>query len=372
MLLAALLVAASDAYLYLAAPPDRPDLVIMVAGELVAIVAITMRRRAPVTALAIATTTLAAELIVAAMATPAPIVAMLVTVYSVATSVPRLRAITATVVVAVSLGAMLLYRISVDSALVLLVWLAIPWVCSQLVRASRNQVEQLQEVTNRLLRERDARARLAVLEERARVARELHDSVAHAVSVIVLQAGAAEQVLDTAPEAARLAIRAVEDQGRQAHQDLRRLLGLLAYGPSGAPAAPPGLANLDTLLSHLSRAGLPVTLAVSGEAVELPVGLDISAYRIVQEGLTNTLKHAGPVTTAVTIDYAPEALTIEVRDPGGDRAHHTHHDGGHDSGHGLAGMRERVELYGGTLEAGPRADGGFAVRAQIPLHQVVT
>jgi signal transduction histidine kinase len=363
VLLAVSLVATSDWYLFVANPIGGPGLVVMTAAAVAAAVAITLRRRVPVSALALAAATTGVELLISAEAvSPASIVALMVTTYSVRANTLTRRAMAATAVVVVSLGVVLLLRVSFDSILVMFVWLGIPWIGQRLVRAHRRQAEQLHTLTTRLIRERDARARLAVLEERTRVARDLHDSVAHAVSVMVLQAAAAEQVMDTTPAQACTAIRAVRDQGRQAHHDLRRLVGLLAEDTA---ALPPSLARLDTLFSQLAQAGLPVTLAVSGEPVELPTGLDVAAYRMIQEGLTNALKHAGPVPTKVTVDYAPDTLTIEVRDPGGDPPTRPAHSGGH----GLLGMHERIEHHGGTLETGPRAGGGFAVRARLPLHR---
>lgn len=354
VLLAVFLVATSDTYLFIANPIGLPNLVVMTAAAVVAAVAITIRRRVPVSALALAAATIGVELLIFAAATPAPIVATMVTMYSVAANTPKPRAVATTAAVVNTLGVVLLLQVSCDSMLVMFVWLGIPRISHRLVLAHRRQTEQLHTLTTRLIREHDARTRLAV--------RDLHDSVTHAVSVMVMQAGAAEQVIDTAPAKARTAIRAVRDQGRQAHHDLCRLLGLLAEDTA---APPPSLARLDTLVA---QAGLPVTLVVSGEPVQLPTGLDISAYRMVQEGLTNTRKHAGPVPATVTVDYTPDALTIEVRDLGCDPSPRPAPCGGH----GLLGMRERIEQYGGTLETGPRSDGGFAVRARIPLNPTLS
>jgi signal transduction histidine kinase len=227
----------------------------------------------------------------------------------------------------------------------------------------RHKAERQRALTTRLLREREARARLAVLEERARVARDLHDSVAHAVSVTVLLAGAAEQVLAISPNEARIAIRAITEQGQQAHADLRHLLGLLDQSDERLLKPQPSLAQLDSLVSQITQAGLPVTLQVRGRTTQLPTGLDISAYRIVQEGLTNALKHAGRVPTTVTLDYRPNTLVIEIRDSG------THTPPKTPSGrHGLLGMRKRIDLYGGTLHTGHEVGTGFTLTAQLPLN----
>ena len=207
-----------------------------------------------------------------------------------------------------------------------------------------------------LLRELAAEnERLAVQAERARIARELHDAVAHAVSIMVVQAGAAEQVLDAEPERARAPLQAIQQAGRRAHDELRRMVGILREGAEHDPT--PGLAQLPALVEG---AGLPVELEVRGTPVPLPTGLDVSAYRIAQEALTNVRKHAGATRAHVTLEYAPDALLIEVVDDG---------RGGvpNGRGHGLMGMRERAALFRGELEAGPRPDGGFAVRARLAL-----
>jgi signal transduction histidine kinase len=233
------------------------------------------------------------------------------------------------------------------------------------VRLNRRNAEQMHTLAERLRREGDALARLAVVDERTRVARELHDTIAHGVSVMVLQAGAAEQVMTSAPEQARHAARAVQDSGRSVLEELGRLLGLLQTTEAGSPRAPrPSLEHLDALVNRVRQAGLPVTLRVDGEPTRLTSGVDASVYRVIQEALTNALKHAGQVPTAVTVCYEPTSIALEVLSEG-DRS------GGRparESGHGLVGMRERIEFYGGELHAGPEPSGGFAVRAHLPLE----
>jgi signal transduction histidine kinase len=204
------------------------------------------------------------------------------------------------------------------------------------------------------------RASEAVLEERARIARELHDLVAHNVSVMVVQAGAERHALAPEQAATRDTLQSIESTGRQALVEARRLLGMLRReGEDGELQPQPGLARLGELIGQVSRAGLPVELTTEGEPVALPPGIDLCAYRIVQEALTNSLKHAGPARASVAVRYAPRTLELEVRDTGAGAP-----AGG--GGHGLVGMRERVALYGGELEAGP-CDGGFGVRARLPL-----
>ena len=228
------------------------------------------------------------------------------------------------------------------------------------VRLHRRNAEQLYTLTERLRREADALARLAVVDERTRMARDLHDTIAHGVSVMVLQAGAAEQVMTSAPEQARQAAHAVQDVGRSVLEELGQLLGVLHTDEDDSPRAPqPSLSELDALVERVRQAGLPVELRVDGEPGGLSPGVDASAYRVIQEALTNVLKHAGHVPTAVTVSWAPTSLALEILSEGAVGSP------GED-GHGLVGMRERVELYGGRLDVGPES-GGFAVRARIPL-----
>ena len=211
-------------------------------------------------------------------------------------------------------------------------------------------------------RERDVAAREAVVAERARIARELHDVVAHSVSVMVVQAQAGPRLL-AAPERAREAFDSIESTGREALVELRRLLGVLRGGDEHAATAPqPGLGALDALLAQVREAGLRVDLRIEGEPLRLPAGIDLSAYRIVQEALTNTLKHAGRAEAEVIVRYGPRSVELEILDNGaGPRT------SANGSGHGLVGMRERVVLYGGSLETGSRDGHGFAVRARLPL-----
>jgi signal transduction histidine kinase len=211
-------------------------------------------------------------------------------------------------------------------------------------------------------RERDLAAREAVVAERARIARELHDVVAHSVSVMVVQAQAGPRLL-AEPESLRDTFRSIETTGREALVELRRLLGVLRGGDEHAATAPqPGLASLDTLLEQVREAGLRVDLRIEGEPGPLPPGVDLSAYRIVQEALTNALKHAGHAEAEVIVHYETGAVEVEILDNG--VGTHARVNG---SGHGLVGMRERVALYGGLLEAGSRNGHGFAVRARLPL-----
>jgi signal transduction histidine kinase len=212
-------------------------------------------------------------------------------------------------------------------------------------------------------RERDVAAREAVVEERARIARELHDVIAHHVSMIVLQAGAERRVLSDENASTREVLETVEQSGRSALTETRRLLGMLR-GDGNDPLTPqPGLDDVPMLVGQLRDAGLPVELSIDGERRELPVGIELSAYRIVQEALTNTLKHAGDARATVHVRYGPDSLELEIADdgPGGNKRA----SGG---GHGLVGMRERVALYGGRFDASRRPSGGFAIRVVLPIR----
>jgi signal transduction histidine kinase len=212
-------------------------------------------------------------------------------------------------------------------------------------------------------RERDLAAREAVVAERARIARELHDAIAHDVSLIVVQAGAERLALDGAAGSTTEVLQTIERTGRGALTEMRRLVGMLRSSEDASLAPQPSLADLPRLVLQVREAGLPVELEVEGERRELPLGIELSAYRIVQEALTNALKHAGDARATVRVSYSPDQLELVVIDDGvGGPARVA---GG---GHGLAGMRERVALYGGRLDAGRRAERGFAVRVVLPIR----
>jgi signal transduction histidine kinase len=206
------------------------------------------------------------------------------------------------------------------------------------------------------------RTMTAVLEERTRIARELHDIVAHSMSVMVVQAGAAEQVVDDDPERAREALRQIRSTGTGALAEMRRMVGVLRDPDEAGLLAPqPGLAGLEALVEDARGAGLPISLSVSGEPRELPAGLDLAAYRIVQEALTNVRRHARSATTVtVELNFGEDDLSIDVTDDGRGAV-------STEGGHGLIGMRERAQLYGGRLRAVAQPDRGFHVTAHLPL-----
>jgi len=238
------------------------------------------------------------------------------------------------------------------------VFFAGAWLLGDRLAARRAHVEELEERALRLEREREESERRAAAAEQERIARELHDIIAHNVSVMTVQAAAAGDVFETQPRRVREALSSIESTGREALTELRRLLGSVRTGDL---APQPSLTELGALLEQVRGAGLAVELSVEGDARALPASLDLSAYRIVQEALTNTLKHARATHASVLVRYADEALEVEILDDG------TAPPSEVDGGHGLIGMRERTALFGGELEAGPAPGGGFSVHARIPL-----
>ena len=238
------------------------------------------------------------------------------------------------------------------------------WVLGDNLRQRRQREGELVQRAERLLAEQDERAQRAVADERARIARDLHDVVAHTVSVIVLHAGAARRIAAEQPERARGALEAIESLGREAAADMRRLVGILrAPAEPAADAEPqPSLARLDGLVDRVRAAGLDIRLHIEGDARLLPPGVDLSAYRIVQEALTNTLRHAHAERADVVLRYRPDGLELEVSDNGRGPVPAAA------GGQGLIGMRERAAIFGGQVEAGPRPGVGFRVRVLLPLE----
>jgi len=314
------------------------------------------RRRRPVEVTVAVTAAGVAIVALGLFALPFQVAAALYTLAS--TSEPR----TARRVGLVSIAAMTVglaaagYSLLGDAAL-RVVFLVAAWLLGDGVGSRRAYVREIEEKAERLEREHEAQALRAAAEEQARIARELHDVVAHALSVIVVQAAAADDVFEVEPSRAREPIRAVEVAARSALGDLRRVLGILHEGAQYAPQ--PGLGRLDALVEQVRATGLEVELQIEGAPRPLPAAVDLSAYRIVQEALTNTLKHAAAGHARVRVRFGRE-LSVEVRDDG-------HGAGESNGGSGLIGMRERVALLGGTLQTGPRPEGGYAVSAQIPI-----
>ncbi|MCT9091329.1 sensor histidine kinase [Streptomyces sp. ASQP_92] len=246
------------------------------------------------------------------------------------------------------------------------------WVLGDSMRTRKAYFAQLEERASRLEREREAQAKVAVAAERARIARELHDVVAHNVSVMVVQADGAAYVMDTSPEQARTALETISTTGRQALAEMRRLLGVLRTGEhqeAGEYVPQPDVQQIEDLVETVRGAGLTVDFKIEGTPRPLPSGVELTAYRIVQEALTNTRKHGGPDAGAsVRLVYFDDGLGLLVEDDGRGAAHEVYEDGGADGqGHGLIGMRERIGMVGGTLDAGPRPGGGFRISALLPL-----
>ncbi|MFB7517495.1 sensor histidine kinase [Streptomyces sp. NPDC056144] len=249
---------------------------------------------------------------------------------------------------------------------------ALAWVLGDSLRTRRAYFAQLEERASRLEREREAQAKVAVAAERARIARELHDVVAHNVSVMVVQADGAAYVMDSSPETAKQALETISTTGRQALAEMRRLLGILRTGEhqeAGEYVPQPDVQQIEDLVEQVRAAGLAVDFAIEGSPRPLPSGVELTAYRIVQEALTNTRKHGGPDAGAsVRLVYFDDGLGLLVEDDGRGAPQEMYEDGGADGrGHGLIGMRERVGMVGGTLDAGPRPGGGFRISALLPL-----
>ncbi len=336
---------------------------------------IAFRRVAPFPVLAV---TLGATVLHALQATDSlnSTLGALIALFTVAERYDRRVSGLAAIVFALVLGILIADRAGLPQAFGSLVQnlltVTVAWVLGTWARERRAYIGTVEDRAARAERDREERAERAVVEERQRIARELHDVVAHHVSVIVVQAGAARRALEKRPQDARAAIDAIDTTARLALGDMRRMVGVLGTpGPAGdategaAREPMPGLDRLGPLLESVRSAGLPVELSIEGERRPLDPGVELSAYRIIQEALTNTLKHAGGGRARVLVRYEPAALDVRVTDEGGTRSAEpvSALDSG---GHGLVGMRERVAVFGGTLEVGP-AGSGFRVAARLPL-----
>ena len=292
--------------------------------------------------------------------------------HSLGTELPRRRSlqigipIIAVLVAFTASGVYYVESVTWGTVVILLIATLVPLLLGREVNERRRYLIELEERTLLLERDREQQARKAVREERARIARELHDVVAHEMTVMTIQAAAARRVIDSDPVQAAEALSTIETAGHDGLTEMRRLLGLLRQEESSKELAPqPGLARLDGLLDQMDEAGLEVRVVTEGEPSPLPAGIDLNAYRIIQESLTNALKHGGPHTLAVIrLIYEQDQVVIEVADDGRGSAAALEFNGS--SGHGLVGMRERISMLDGSLTAGPRKGGGFVVRASIP------
>ena len=333
------------------------------------------RRKAPVRALALyaasATVWLAATYGPNASLPIEPLIVLLILIYSAATFAAvereRLVALVVSLIFASELLLLVIGRKSVGNAVPGLLFIGLAYVLGVTLRGKHVLASSFQIEAARVSAESESRARAAVGEERARIARELHDVIAHHVSVMVVQAGAAGTLLEKDSGAAADALDAIRRSGAEAIDELRRLLGLLREAPSPElPTEPqPGLRRIEALLAEVRSTGIAVACTIEGEPRDLPEGLDLAAYRIVQEALTNVRRHSVARAAEVVVRYLPHRLELLVSDPGG-RSPQVNGGG---SGHGLVGMRERVALYGGTLEAGPDASGRFVVHATMPAPE---
>jgi signal transduction histidine kinase len=268
----------------------------------------------------------------------------------------------ATVAAAMGIAFILQEADPIEALVVTFVIVVPSWLVGDVLRSRRIEAAHRAEAVERSLREREAGIVAAAAEERRHVARELHDVVAHAVSVMVIQAGAARQVMRSAPDEAEAAMLAVETTGREAMTELRRFLGVLSDDDEASGLAPqPGIDDLAALLERVREAGLPASLVVDGEPQPVSRSVDVTVFRIVQEALTNALRYAHRAATLVRLTWEPVQLRIEILDDGPAAGTPS------GSGRGLAGMSERASMVGGRVEAGPRVGGGFAVRAWLPL-----
>ncbi|MER5278777.1 sensor histidine kinase [Streptomyces sp. NPDC002809] len=361
---------------------DRAERIAIVPVVIALCVVVALRRRAPEKMLLLAIATGVAQLVIGVRPTIANF-AMLVITFTVATVGERWASRLA---LACSLCAAGLSQLrwpeqegaprgwveSVFLVVVMTVPFVLAWVLGDSMRTRRAYFDQLEERAARLEREREAQSKVAVAAERARIARELHDVVAHNVSVMVVQADGAAYVMDAAPDQARQALETISSTGRQALAEMRRLLGVLRTGDApetGEYVPQPDVGQIEDLIAQVRAAGLAVDFKIEGTPRPLPSGVELTAYRIVQEALTNTRKHGGPNAGAsVRLVYFDDGLGLLVEDDGRGAAHELYEDGGADgAGHGMIGMRERVGMVGGTLDAGPRPGGGFRISALLPL-----
>ena len=246
----------------------------------------------------------------------------------------------------------------------------LPWVVGRTSRSQTMLTRELAEKAERAQHAREEDERRAIASERNRIARELHDVLAHNLSVMVVQASGARQVLEKDPGRAVEAAGLIERTGREALAELRHLFGPVRRGDGVPLSGPPSIARIDELARRARDAGLSVELRVTGDPVELPGGIDLAAYRIVQEALTNTLKHSAGARARVTVSYEPGEVALSIEDDG-EGAREDYELGDTGGGHGLAGMRERAAVYGGVVQAGRARSGGFAVRARLPTRALV-
>ena len=332
-------------------------------AALVLMLSLAWRRRAPLAVLGVGiAVAVAANLVWVLDAATVPAIALVVAVYTVGAHTDGIRGSIGTFGVVVLVAVLSVDDFALADLLFVTMIIGGAWLAGKAIRYRRQRERALEQLMVDAEQEHATKERAAAVEERIRIARELHDVVAHAISVIVLQARGARRSLESHPTEVKEALDTIEATGGEALTEMRRLLGMLRTHDEETELAPqPSLRFVEALASQVRDAGVPVEVTVEGEPVELPPGIDLSAYRIVQEALTNTLKHAGSATARVVIRYRKDDLELEVADTG------VGVGAGDVEGHGLVGMRERVSLYGGSIEAGARDGSGFAVIARLPL-----
>jgi signal transduction histidine kinase len=332
---------------------------------------IAARSVAPLAALTVSVGAISLHIGIGYQGVPAGTFAALVILYSAASLTDARQGILAALVTAAGIAVYFSTdrgNPSLAAAVTTAATYAAGWGLGTYVRSRREYTNIVEERASLLERGRELQAREAVADERVRIARELHDVVGHALNLIVIQSGGAQRVFESRPELVRDSLASIESTGREALTDMERMLGILrGTGEAEEALSPqPGLGQVDELAAHVAQAGLPVEVTVEGKPVALPPSVDLSAYRIIQEALTNALKHAGPAHARVKIRHTPDCLDLEITDDGRGVAG----DGVRDETgrRGLIGMRERVAMFGGELSAGPRPEGGFRVHVRLPLR----
>lgn len=348
--------------------PDGVNLILIAAQTL----PLVLRRRYPVAVMVAVLAAFATDRILDyphTLATSGIILA----IHAVGSELPSGRSgrVGSTVVIGTTLftitGALTLESVGPAAVATTFLFTALPLILGREVFQRRRRLEALEERAERAEREREERAARAVAEERARIARELHDVVAHQMTVMTVQAEGARRIAGDADSRVVDALGIISEAGHQGLSEMRRMVGLLRTRPDVPDFAPqPGIERLDALIDQMRDAGLDVTFDQEGESVHLAPGVDVNLYRIVQESLTNALRHGGPgVRARVHLRFGPDGVDLDIEDDGRGSASLINGDGG---GHGLVGMRERVALLDGTFEAGPRAGGGFSVHVDIPVR----
>jgi signal transduction histidine kinase len=350
--------------------PLPGNLALITAFGLASVLPLAARRRAPFTVSAVVAVSVAGQVLASGGASPtfASFIAVLICVYTLAREARPLPMVAGLALIAAAVIATAVFgtaAVHFFDVLIPLVYFGVAGGLGALVRQRSLRLVAVEGRAQALESQLEREAELAAAQERARIARELHDVVAHGLSLMVVQAEAAEEVLAARPDAVVAPLHRIQETGRQSLGEMRRLLGVLRSGDTTEPTTPqPSLARLPELADEARAAGLPVEVRADGEERELPLGIQLTVYRIVQEALTNARRHARATGATVRLSYLPTAVRVEVTDDGQGPG-----DTGGRPGHGLIGMRERAALYGGTLSAAPGADRGFTVVAELPLEE---